>query len=212
VATGASGVPQALYTGVRLKGSTYDGAATRAYAPGEPMIESVMLSTSDADAGGDLEQWNSASVVIPEPPNIGASICSSAAASQPCCSVGLREWFTLYARLPAVPFPAAGKPLEGWRDPFIFQSPAGSGGGDYQMLLGSGFEDSSGRKCGCVLRYSTKKLEGPWMYEGILAEGHSGEGRVWECPAILQARSTHAVDMLKTGCSLGSVQQVCAQA
>lgn len=97
---------------------------------------------------------------------------------------------------PCITSPAAGKPLEGWRDPFIFQRPASSVSGVYQMLLGSGFMDSSGQKCGCVMRYSTAKLEGPWVYEGIVAEGHSGEGRVWECPALLQARSTHVVEML----------------
>ena len=69
---------QALYTGVRLKGATYDGPATREYAPGEPMIETVMLADctgagADADAG-ELREWAHGRAVILEPPELGATL------------------------------------------------------------------------------------------------------------------------------------------
>jgi sucrose-6-phosphate hydrolase SacC (GH32 family) len=59
------------------------------------------------------------------------------------------------------------------------------------MILGSGTRGADGRKRGCVLRYSSPCLQGPWAYEGVVAKGAPEEGRVWECPALLQVSVLH---------------------
>jgi hypothetical protein len=84
----------------------------------------------------------------------------------------------------------AGCVLEGWRDPFVYQRCASDGSKMFQMILGSGKRDPDGLKQGLILRYSSPDLCGPWRYEGIVATGSPKEGRVWECPAIVEVVST----------------------
>ena len=75
VATGAHGAPVALYTGVRLKGSRFEGVPTRPYAPGEPMVEAVMCARPGAE--GVDGPWQPGVVVLPEPPDLGAPLLPS---------------------------------------------------------------------------------------------------------------------------------------
>jgi sucrose-6-phosphate hydrolase SacC (GH32 family) len=84
----------------------------------------------------------------------------------------------------------AGCVLEGWRDPFVYQRCASDGSQMFQMILGSGKRDADGLKQGLILRYSSPDLCGPWRYEGIVATGSPKDGRVWECPAIVEVVST----------------------
>lgn len=136
----------AVYTGVRLKGAAYDGPQTRDYAPGEPMIETVLISRCQ-DSDGSLSKFEHGKVLIAEPPDL------------------------------------PGVTLEGWRDPFIYRR--GDATNKWMMLLGSGYK-RDGAKNGCVMLYTAESLDGPWAYEGIIAEGDRTLGRVWECPLMVQ--------------------------
>eukprot|EP00892_Ulva_mutabilis_P010965 jgi/Ulvmu1/8240/UM041_0050.1 len=73
--------------------------------------------------------------------------------------------------------------VEGWRDPFIVTTE--QSGSKYRMIIGSGY-CRGGQKNGCVLQYSAHSVKGPWLYDGIVAEGDWHHGRVWECPALVQ--------------------------
>lgn len=74
ISLSASGCPSAIYTGVRLKGGSYNGPKTREYAPHEPMTESVMLARckTPVKEDGCLRAWERGDVVIAEPPDLGA--------------------------------------------------------------------------------------------------------------------------------------------
>ena len=114
----------------------------------------------------------------------------------------------------------AGRPLEGWRDPFVFRHPErraaavsaatesaaeSAAAPPFEMILGAGFstvegsaeEASAAGKRGCVLRYSAAGVDGPWTFEGVVAEGRAGEGRVWECPALLQVGASDRIPSLQ---------------
>ena len=90
------------------------------------------------------------------------------------------------------------KQLEGWRDPFVFQTKNASGHTHFQMVLGTGTKDRAGECRGAIMHYAAPALEGPWSYKGLVAEEAQGSlhdlgstedpctGRVWECPALLQ--------------------------
>lgn len=60
-------------------------------------------------------------------------------------------------------------------------------GSKFRMIVGSGY-CRDGQKNGCVLQYSATDVQGPWCYDGIVAEGDWQHGRVWECPALVQVR------------------------
>jgi hypothetical protein len=76
--------------------------------------------------------------------------------------------------------------MEGWRDPFVYQRTALDGSRMFQMILGSGMRTPEGQKQGMIMRYSARDLCGPWKCEGTIAEGSTNEGRVWECPALVE--------------------------
>lgn len=68
--------------GVRLRGSPYDGPPTPAYAPNEPMIETVLLSEG-SPTDRDLKAWSTGSLLIGEPPKLPGTLRTPCFALRP---------------------------------------------------------------------------------------------------------------------------------